>query len=151
MLIYIDGYGHLRALGARIDTNIGVIFTDGTRAREIRTSDVFTLTSVGDGIYTDGYGRRFYETDSSYVGRGAGSVSVSTRGDAVVRVGRAEINYIGDKVTKIDGVELHYMGDKLTYIGGVSLHYTGDRLTRIGNASLSYTGERVTKIGYKYI
>ena len=152
MLIYLDSYGYLRGLGVRIDTGIGILLTDGTKARAVSKNDVFTLSSIGEGFYIDSYGRRFYETESSYTGNGAGNTSVSTWGDKVVRVGNCELNYIGELVVKVGGTELHYYGDKLCRKGFyLSLHYRGDWLVQIGDDYLSYTGERVTKIGNKYL
>ena len=151
MLIYFDAYNRIQGLGARIDRNIGVIFTSGTIATEVIKNNVFTLSDQGSGFFSDDSGRRFYDTENGYLGGGAGDTSISTWGDAVTRVGRTKLSYIGNKVVKIDSVELSYFGDLLTVINGVRLSYFGERLTKIGQAEISYSGERVLKIGDKYI
>ena len=151
MLVCVDSYGNLIGLGVRVDSNIGFMLTNFTYARKVRKEDVITLTYLGDGYYSDNYGRRLFETDSSFVGEGAGSTYASTIGDTVVKIGRCELRYIGELVVKIDRTDLHYFGNKLSRIGYTDLHYFGDKVSKIGNTDISYMGDKVWKINGKSI
>ena len=144
MIVGVDNYGKIFALGTRLNNTLGIIFGDGSfRSAGVRKADLLTLTLVNSkGIYKDGEGRTFIEVHDRFMGWGVPFSNIKTYSDGrIYGIDDMEIQYYSDsKVMKIGSVGfLYYSDGRFMDIGSITVRYYSDgKIMNIDNANFRY-------------